>query len=65
MWIIKLDNKDISVTTFYEEEGKYVVGLIIIHPDYQNKGIATDIIRNYINIAKNENKKIIILEPNP
>ena len=48
MRIIKLDNKDIGVTTFYETEGTYVVGLIIIHPDYQNKGIATNIIKEYI-----------------
>jgi len=60
MRIIKLDNKDIGVTTFYEKEGTYVVGLIIIHPDYQNKGIATNIIKEYINVAKNENKRIII-----
>lgn len=60
MRIIKLDNKDVGVTTFYEEEGTYVVGLIIIHPDYQNKGIATNIIKEYIDTAKNENKRIII-----
>ena len=60
MRIIKLENKDIGVTTFYEKEGTYVVGLIIIHPDYQNKGIATNVINEYINIAKNENKRIII-----
>ena len=60
MRIIKLDNNDIGITSFYEEEGVYVVGIIIIHPDYQNKGIATSIINEYINIAKNENKRIII-----
>ena len=58
MRIIKLDNKDVGVTTFYEEEGAYVVGLIIIHPNYQNKGIATNIIKEYIDTAKNENKRI-------
>lgn len=60
MKIIMLDNKDIGVTTFYEDDDTYVVGLIIIHPNYQNKGIATNIIKEYINIAKNKNKKIII-----
>ena len=60
MRIIQLDNKDVGVTTFYEEEGTYVVGLIIIHPNYQNKGIATNIIKEYIDTAKNENKRIII-----
>lgn len=60
MRIIKLDNKDIGVTTFYEEESTYVVGMIMIHPDYQNKGIATNIIKEYIQTAKNKNKRIII-----
>ena len=57
MKIIMLENKDMGVTTFYEEDDTYGVGLIIIHPDYQNKG---NIIKEYINIAKNKNKKIII-----
>lgn len=60
MRIIKLDNKDIGVTTFYEEESTYVVGMIMIHPDYQNKGIATNIIKEYIQTAKNKNKRIKI-----
>ena len=60
MRIIKSENKDIGVTTFYKNEDTYVIGLIIIHPDYQNKGIATNILNEYIEIAKNENKKIII-----
>lgn len=60
MRIIKLDNNDIGVTTFYEEEGTYVVGMIIIHPNYQKKGLATNIINEYINTAKTENKRIII-----
>ena len=38
MKIIMLENKDMGVTTFYEEDDTYGVGLIIIHPDYQNKG---------------------------
>ena len=57
MKIIMLENKDMGVTTFYEEDDTYGVGLIIIHPDYQNQG---NIIKEYINIAKNKNKKIII-----
>ena len=60
MKIIMLDNKDIGVTTFYEDDDTYVVGLIIIHPNYQNKGIATSIIKDYINKAKKDNKRIII-----
>ena len=60
MKIITSDNNDIGITTFYKEDDKYVIGLTIIHPDYQNKGIATSILSEYINIAKNEQKRIII-----
>ena len=60
MRIIMLDDKDIGVTTFYEEKGDYVVGLLIVHPDYQEKGIATSIIQDYISKAKREKKNILI-----
>ena len=60
MRIIVLNNQDIGITTFYEEDNIYVIGLIMIHPEYQNKGIATNIIKNYINVAQNKKKKIII-----
>ncbi|MDE6111318.1 MAG: GNAT family N-acetyltransferase [Eubacterium sp.] len=60
MKIITSDKRDIGITTFYSEDDKYVIGLTIIHPDYQNKGIATSILSGYINIAKSEKKRIII-----
>ena len=60
MKIIVEDNKDIGVTNFFEDEGKYHVGLIIVHPDYQGKGIATKIINDYIDIARKEKKEILI-----
>lgn len=60
MRIIKLNNEDIGITTFYEDDEAYIVGLIIIHPNYQKRGIATMIINEYINIAKRKNKKIKI-----
>ena len=60
MKIITLNSQDIGITTFYEENGIYVIGLTIVHPDYQNKGIATSILSNYINIAKANHKRIII-----
>jgi len=60
MRIIIVDNKDVGVTTFYEEDNKYIVGLIMVHPDCQGLGIGTKIINDYINIAKNENKDIFI-----
>lgn len=58
--IIIADDKDIGVTTFYENNGVYVVGLIMIHPDYQNKGIATSIIMDYIQTAKSDKKIITV-----
>ena len=60
MKIIVVDNQDIGVTNFFEDEGKYHVGLIVVHPDYQGKGIATKIINDYIDIAKKEQKEILI-----
>ena len=43
-----------------EENNEYVVGLIIIHPNYRGKGVATNIIKEYIDIAKKNNKNIKI-----
>lgn len=59
MKIIMVENKDIGVTTF-EKGDDYRVGLTIIHPDYQNKGIATSLISGYISAAKTDGKRIII-----
>lgn len=56
MKIIVMDNKEIGVTNFFEENNEFVIGLIIIHPDYQGNGIATNIINDYIDIARKENK---------
>ena len=60
MRIIMFDNEDIGITTFYEDDEAYIVGLIAIHPNYQKRGIATMIINEYINIAQHNNKKIKI-----
>lgn len=60
MKIITMDDNDIGLTTFYNENDIYVVGMIMIHPEYQNKGIATNILKEYIEIARKDNKKIIL-----
>lgn len=60
MRIMIVDNRDVGVTTFYEENDKYVVGLIMVHPDCQGLGIGSKIINDYINIAKENKKRIII-----
>ncbi len=57
--IIQTNNKDIGVTTF-EKGDDYRIGLTIIHPDYQNKGIATSVISDYISKANADKKRIII-----
>lgn len=60
MKIIVVNNQDIGVTNFFEDEGKYHVGLIIVHPDYQGKGIATKIINDYIDFTREKQKEILI-----
>ena len=60
MKIICIDNISVGVTTFSEEDGCYRVGLTMIHPDYQNKGIGSAVIKDYIKLAEKDNKKIII-----
>lgn len=60
MKIIMIDNTDVGITTFSEFDDCFQVGLTIIHPDYQNKGIATKIISEYIDIARKKHKRIII-----
>ena len=58
--IITLNGQDIGVTTFIEYDDYYEVGLIAIHPNFQNMGIATCIINQYINTARLNGKRIII-----
>lgn len=60
MKIIMVDGNDVGVTTFIETDSYFQVGLLIILPEYQNKGIASSIIREYIQIANNKKKRIII-----
>ena len=58
--IIVVDEKDVGITTFSKENECYCVGLTLIHPDYQNRKIATDILSKYIDVARKENKRIVI-----
>lgn len=55
------DNEKIGVTTFTDNNSEYIIGLTMIDPKYQNKGMDTNIINNYIKKAK-QNKKIIIIK---
>lgn len=58
--IIRVDNKDVGVTAFHKNEDYYCIGLTVIHPDYQNMGIASSILSEYIECAKKDRKRIII-----
>lgn len=60
MRIILVDNKDAGLTTFYKEDDKYIVGLIMVDPIHQGKGMGSKIINDYINIARKENTDIYI-----
>lgn len=60
MKIIVVNGHDIGVTTFSEYDNYFEVGLLIVHPDYQNNGIASSILNKYIEIARFNKKRIII-----
>lgn len=60
MKIIEVNGRGIGVTTFSKGEEYYRVGLIMIHPDFQNNGIGASIISDYIDMAKKDGKRIII-----
>ena len=60
MKIIIIDNEKIGVTTFIDNKNEYIIGLTMISPKHQNKGIATNIINDYIERAKRNKKRIII-----
>lgn len=56
--IIIRDNQKIGITNFYEENDELIVGLILLDPNFQNKGIGSFILNNYIKTAKEQNKTI-------
>ena len=58
--IIVADGKDVGTTCLLEYDDYFQVGLIAIHPDYQNKGIATKILSDYIALANSKKKRIAI-----
>ena len=60
MRIIIINQKEVGVTTFYEENKEYIIGLIVVEPICQGKGIGGYIINNYIETAKTEKKRIRI-----
>ena len=65
-YIIKVGDKAIG---FYNDEdledGSYEVGNICIIPEYQGKGIGTDILKHKIEEHKNQDVKIQFFKQNP
>lgn len=58
MKIIVIDGKDMGVINFFENNNEFYIGLILLHPEYQGKGIGTEFIKKCICVAKKENKVI-------
>ena len=58
--IIMVDGKDIGVTSLWEYDDYYEVGLIAVHPSYQGMGIASSILRTYIQKAREDKKRLLI-----
>ena len=65
-YIIKVGDKSIG---FYNDEdledGSYEVGNICIIPEYQGKGIGTDILKHKLEEHKNQDIKIQFFKQNP
>ena len=65
-YIIKVGDKAIG---FYNDEdledGSYEVGNICIIPEYQGKGIGTDILKHKLEEHKNQDVKIQFFKQNP
>lgn len=59
MRIITSDGADVGVTTFFGQEGAYVMGLIILRPEYSGRGIGTAVIGGYIAEARAAGKKLL------
>lgn len=60
MKVIVVNGRDVGISIFCEYDEYYEVDLIIIHPDFQNKGIAGAVLRQHIKTAQDNKKRIII-----
>ncbi|MHA2247160.1 MAG: GNAT family N-acetyltransferase [Candidatus Hodarchaeales archaeon] len=56
--IIQEDEKDIGCISFEEQPKKFILNIIEITPDYQNKGIGSKLIRDLIDKGLQEKKTI-------
>lgn len=65
-WIIQLNGKDIG---FYNgvtlDDGSYEIGNICIIPEYQRRGIGTQVLKDVIELHKNQDLHIQFFKQNP
>ncbi|MBQ8535342.1 MAG: GNAT family N-acetyltransferase [Bacilli bacterium] len=65
-WIIQMNGKDIG---FYNgitlEDGSYEIGNICIIPEYQGKGIGTQVLKDIMQLHKNQDIHIQYFKQNP
>ena len=65
-WIIQLNGTDIGFYNGLElEDGSYEIGNICIIPEYQGKGIGTEVLKDIIRLHKNQNLHIQYFKQNP
>lgn len=66
LWIIQLDGVDIG---FYNgmqlEDGSYEIGNICIIPEYQGRGIGTQVLQDVMRLHKNQDLHIQYFKQNP
>ena len=65
IYIIKLNNKNIGFYSDYEDKDYYEIGNICIIPEYQGKGIGTDILMKKIEEHNDKDIKIQYFKKNP
>ena len=65
-WIIQLNGIDIGFYNGMElEDGSYEIGNICIIPEYQGKGIGTQVLKDVMALHKNQNLHIQYFKQNP
>lgn len=65
-WIIQLNGKDIGFYNGMElEDGSYEIGNICIIPEYQGRGIGTQVLKDIMELHKNKELYIQFFKQNP
>ena len=65
-WIIQLNGKDIGFYNGFElDQDNYEIGNICIIPEYQGRGIGTEVLKDIMEIHKDKNLHIQYFKQNP